>query len=179
MRENWTLPKTFAQIVNCREDSSSLMELNYGEYENYSRMTTFQDEFPFDPAVPLTVVDVFMIKVCKQIIPMVLLFVAAMGADQIGRRQMTVYVCSLLFGLGCFCCNQTFVGYIWASGLWFFESKTSELLCQYGATTSSGATTGMLNVIVFFFLPKRETKKPQLNIRTITRNQLEKIHIRI
>ena len=130
MRENWTLPRAFALIVNCRDDSSSLMELNYGEYQNSSRMITFQDEFPFEPGVAITVADVLAIKICKQILPMVLLFVAAIGADKIGRRQMTVYVCSLLFGLGCFCCNQTYVGYIWACGIWFFESKTSELLCQ-------------------------------------------------
>ena len=130
MRNNWTLPKSFAQIVNCMEDSSSLMELNYGRYQNSPRMITFQDEFPFDPSMTVTFADVIMKKICVMILPMMMLFVAAIGADYVGRRQMTIYVCSLLFGLGCFCCNQTYVGYIWASGLWFFESKTSELLCQ-------------------------------------------------
>ena len=130
MRENWTLPRTFAQIVHCMEDSSSLMELNYGKYQNLSKMNTFRDEFPVELAITITAADLIVKKLVETILPIILLFVAAIGADNIGRLQMTIYVCSLLFGLGCFCCNQTYVGYIWACGIWFFESKTSELLCE-------------------------------------------------
>ena len=130
MRENWTLPKTFAQIVHCREDASSLVEINYGKQQNSLGMTTFSDEFPLEYLVDATIADLVIVNICLKIIPMVLLFVAATRADHVGRRKMTIYVCSLLLGLGCFCCNQTLVGYIWARSIWFFESKTSELLCQ-------------------------------------------------
>ena len=93
-------------------------------------MNTFLDEFPFELAITITLGDFIVKKIVETILPIILLFVAAIGADNIGRLRMTIYTCSLLFGLGCFCCNQTYVGYIWACGIWFFESKTSELLCE-------------------------------------------------
>ena len=152
MRENWTLPKTFAQIVNCREDASSLVEINYGKYQNSLRMTTFLDEFPVDPSMTITSADLVIKKMCLKVIPMLLLFVAAARADYVGRRQMTIYVCSLLLGLGCFCCNQTYVGYIWARSIWFFESKTSELLCQIILLETTTWHHRYFECICFFYI---------------------------